>query len=99
AAVPRPQPVRDAAGTRRRRKSDHRRCPAAGARGRSRHRGPAAMTEQAAFKRQAAEVAIADVRDGMVVGLGTGSTASIAVELLGARVRAGLRIVGVPTSE
>jgi ribose 5-phosphate isomerase A len=34
-----------------------------------------------------------------VLGLGTGSTAAIAVELLGARVREGLRIVGIPTSE
>ncbi len=35
----------------------------------------------------------------MVLGLGTGSTAAIAVELLGERVRQGLRVVGVPTSE
>ena len=52
-----------------------------------------------ALKRQAAEAAVAEVRDGMAVGLGTGSTAAIAVELLGARVRDGLRIVGIPTSE
>ena len=51
------------------------------------------------LKRQAAEAAVAEVRDGMAVGLGTGSTAAIAVELLGARVRDGLQIVGVPTSE
>jgi ribose 5-phosphate isomerase A len=35
----------------------------------------------------------------MVVGLGTGSTAKIAVDLLGERVKAGLRMIGVPTSE
>ena len=52
-----------------------------------------------ALKRQAAEAAVAEVRDGMAVGLGTGSTAAIAVELLGARVRDGLQIVGIPTSE
>ena len=54
---------------------------------------------QDALKRQSAEVAVAAVEDGMVVGLGTGSTAAIAVGLLGERVAAGLRIVGVPTSE
>ena len=54
---------------------------------------------QDALKRQSAEIAVAAVEDGMVVGLGTGSTAKIAVDLLGERVRAGLRIVGVPTSE
>lgn len=51
------------------------------------------------LKRQSAEVAVAAVEDGMVIGLGTGSTAKIAVDLLGERVRTGLRIVGVPTSE
>ena len=35
----------------------------------------------------------------MVVGLGTGSTAAFVVEGLGARVAAGLRMVGIPTSE
>ena len=54
---------------------------------------------QDALKRQSAEVAVAAVEDGMVLGLGTGSTAKIAVDLLGERVRGGLRIVGVPTSE
>jgi ribose 5-phosphate isomerase A len=39
------------------------------------------------------------VRDGMKVGLGTGSTAKHFVDLLGERVRGGLKIVGVPTSE
>ena len=54
---------------------------------------------QDALKRQAAEAAVAAVEDGMVLGLGTGSTAKIAVDLLGERVRAGLQVVGVPTSE
>ncbi len=38
------------------------------------------------------------VRDGDVVGLGTGSTAYFAVVALGERVKTGLKIVGIPTS-
>lgn len=49
-------------------------------------------------KRLAAEHAAGLVTDGMTVGLGSGSTAEIAVELLGIRFRDGLRFVGVPTS-
>ncbi len=51
------------------------------------------------LKRQAAARALTEVRDGMKLGLGTGSTAKHFVELLGDRVRAGLTVVGVPTSE
>ncbi|MGH6764422.1 MAG: ribose-5-phosphate isomerase RpiA [Bradyrhizobium sp.] len=51
------------------------------------------------LKRQAAARALEQVRDGMRLGLGTGSTAKHFVELLGERVRAGLDIIGVPTSE
>jgi ribose 5-phosphate isomerase A len=51
------------------------------------------------LKRMAALRAIEEVDDGMVVGLGTGSTAAFVVEGLGARVASGLRVVGVPTSE
>ena len=51
------------------------------------------------LKREAAARALDDVRDGMRLGLGTGSTAGHFVELLGGRVRAGLKVVGVPTSE
>ena len=54
---------------------------------------------QDALKRQSAAIAVAAIEDSMVVGLGTGSTAAIAVALVGERVKAGLRIVGVPTSE
>jgi ribose 5-phosphate isomerase A len=50
-------------------------------------------------KRNAAAAAVALVKDGMRLGIGTGSTAAHFVDLLGARVRAGLRVVGVPTSE
>ena len=52
-----------------------------------------------ALKRQAAARALEEVRDGMKLGLGTGSTAKHFVELLGEKVRAGLKVVGVPTSE
>lgn len=52
-----------------------------------------------ALKRMAARKAVEYVRDGMVVGLGTGSTARHVLELLGDRVNAGLAIRGVPTSE
>jgi ribose 5-phosphate isomerase A len=51
------------------------------------------------LKRQAAGRALEYVRDGMKLGLGTGSTAKHFVELLGMRVRAGLNVIGVPTSE
>jgi ribose 5-phosphate isomerase A len=52
-----------------------------------------------AQKRQAAAVAVEWVRPGMRLGLGTGSTARHFVELLAERVRGGLQVVGVPTSE
>jgi ribose 5-phosphate isomerase A len=51
------------------------------------------------LKRQAAARALEFVTDGMKLGLGTGSTAKHFVELLGMRVRDGLNVVGVPTSE
>ena len=50
-------------------------------------------------KRAAAARAVELVRPGMKLGLGTGSTARHFVELLGERARAGLDVVGVPTSE
>jgi ribose 5-phosphate isomerase A len=52
-----------------------------------------------AQKRAAAARALEYVRPGMRLGLGTGSTAKHFVDLLGERVRAGLDIVAVPTSE
>ena len=48
------------------------------------------------LKRQAALAALAEIRDGMVVGLGSGSTASIFIRELG---QAGLKVLGIPTSE
>jgi ribose 5-phosphate isomerase A len=59
---------------------------------------PAEMND-VELKRQAATLGIGAVRNGMVVGLGTGSTAEQAVRLLGERVAGGLSIQGVPTSE
>jgi ribose 5-phosphate isomerase A len=51
------------------------------------------------YKRAAAARAIDFVRSGMRLGLGTGSTAAHFVELLAERVRAGLDVIAVPTSE
>jgi ribose 5-phosphate isomerase A len=51
------------------------------------------------MKRAAAIAAVAEVGDGMVVGLGSGSTAELVLEALAPRVAAGLRVAGVPTSE
>lgn len=51
------------------------------------------------YKREAAAGALDFVRPGMRLGLGTGSTARPFVEMLGERVRAGLNVIAVPTSE
>ncbi|MGA1558597.1 MAG: ribose-5-phosphate isomerase RpiA, partial [bacterium] len=50
-------------------------------------------------KQRAAAAAAELITDGMILGLGTGTTASYLVQILGERVRQGLRIQGVPTSE
>ena len=50
------------------------------------------------LKERAAEAAVKHVKDGMVVGLGSGSTASMAIKMIGERVREGMKIVGIPTS-
>ena len=50
-------------------------------------------------KRLAATSAVDEVCDGMIVGLGTGTTAAFAIEALGRRVAGGLSIVTVATSE
>ncbi|HXM19822.1 MAG TPA: ribose-5-phosphate isomerase RpiA [Terriglobales bacterium] len=49
-------------------------------------------------KEAAARASLRFVRDGNIVGLGTGSTAAYAVRFLGERVHAGLKISGIPTS-
>src|SRR5262245_40400763 len=46
-----------------------------------------------------AEHALASVADGQVLGLGTGRAATEFVRALGQRVRAGLKVRGVPTSD
>src|SRR5216117_822681 len=48
------------------------------------------------LKKQAALCALEEIRDGMIVGLGSGSTASIFIRELG---KAGLNVAGIPTSE
>jgi ribose 5-phosphate isomerase A len=49
-------------------------------------------------KEAAARASLAFVKDGQVVGLGTGSTAAYFIQLLGEQVKKGLRIRGIPTS-
>nr|WP_290484089.1 ribose-5-phosphate isomerase RpiA [Hyphomonas sp. UBA2515] len=51
------------------------------------------------LKRKAAEAAMSEIRSGMRIGLGTGSTAKHFVDLLGAEVAKGFECLCVPTSE
>ncbi len=55
--------------------------------------------EQTAWKRAAAEAAVREIHDEATIGLGTGSTAEQMIYALAERVRAGLRVRGVATSE
>jgi len=57
------------------------------------------MTDQNALKRAVAAKALDYVHDGMKLGLGSGSTAEIFVEMLAPRVRGGEKLLCVPTSE
>lgn len=50
-------------------------------------------------KTHASRQALDYVKDGMILGLGSGSTAEIFIELLGIRVAAGLKVQGIPTSD
>ena len=50
-------------------------------------------------KQNAARTAVDQIEDGMLVGLGTGSTAAFAISYLGEKVRSGLTISAIPTSE
>lgn len=50
------------------------------------------------LKRLAGEAACDYVKDGMVVGLGTGSTVHYTIKKLGRMVGGGLRVIGIPTS-
>lgn len=55
--------------------------------------------DAAQLKIEAARVALAEVGDGMRLGIGTGSTAEAFVRLLAERIATGLNVLGVPTSE
>ncbi|HJQ92673.1 MAG TPA: ribose-5-phosphate isomerase RpiA [Candidatus Thermoplasmatota archaeon] len=57
------------------------------------------MADREALKRKAGEAAAELVQDGMVVGLGTGSTVRYFIDALGKRVAGGLKVLGIPTSE
>src|SRR6185295_19712960 len=61
------------------------------------HAGEAWMTD--AGLENAAARALELIADGMRVGLGTGHAAGMFLARLADRVRSGLRVVGVPTSE
>ncbi|QAY76287.1 ribose-5-phosphate isomerase RpiA [Sphingosinicella sp. BN140058] len=56
------------------------------------------MIDTDAQKRAAADAAVAEIRAGMLVGLGTGSTAAFAIAALARRVEAGLDVRTVATS-
>ena len=51
------------------------------------------------LKQEAAEAAAELIEDGMVIGLGSGTTAKLVVDAIGKRVKNGLRLTGVSTSE
>lgn len=57
------------------------------------------MSTREVEKAEAARKSIEYVQDGMVVGLGTGTTAKYVLQSLGERVREGLKIRGIPTSK
>ena len=57
------------------------------------------MTDQNALKRAVAAKALEYVQDGMKLGLGSGSTAEIFIEMLAPEVRSGFKLLCVPTSE
>ena len=51
------------------------------------------------YKEIAAGAGAGYLENGMIVGLGSGTTSELAVAAIGRRVKEGLRIIGVPTSE
>ena len=51
------------------------------------------------YKEIAANAAVEQLEDGLVVGLCSGTTSELALAAIGRRVKEGLRIIGVPTSE
>jgi ribose 5-phosphate isomerase A len=50
-------------------------------------------------KEAAARASLRFIKDGQIVGIGTGSTAAYFIQLLGEQVKNGLRIRGIPTSD
>ncbi|MBV9020421.1 MAG: ribose-5-phosphate isomerase A, partial [Ktedonobacteraceae bacterium] len=61
-------------------------------------RGVDAMMSYDTWKQLAATASVKLVQDGMVVGLGTGSTAAFMIHALAQRIQEGLRIVGAVAS-
>lgn len=57
------------------------------------------MADHERMKQLACQRATQEVQDGMILGLGTGSTMYYFLQELGRMVRQGLRVAGVPTSE
>ena len=58
------------------------------------------QTQQDTWKRLAGDASAALIEPGMVIGIGTGSTAAYMIQALARRIQAGLHLVGaVPTSE
>lgn len=57
------------------------------------------MTDAELEKKAAALEAVKHVEDGMLIGIGTGSTVAYFIDALGDRVSKGLKITGVPTSK
>src|SRR5471030_1808064 len=57
------------------------------------------LTDQTALKRAVAAKALEYVQDGMKLGLGSGTTAEIFMDMLAPRVRSGQKLLCVPTSE
>ena len=57
------------------------------------------MTDQNALKKAVAAKALEYVTDGMKLGLGSGTTAEVFLDLLAPRIKGGLRLTCVPTSE
>lgn len=60
---------------------------------------PEPPSEIVRLKQLAADAAAEQLESGMIVGLGSGSTATLAVAAIGRRVAEGLLIIGIPTSE
>src|SRR5690625_4169420 len=50
-------------------------------------------------KQRAAEKSVSYIKDGMIVGLGSGSTVNLMLKELGKRVKEGLNIKGIPSSK